>query len=127
MSHSRPQTRQVREHGQAKDWPQLRLIRVRGQSVTASSPCHQAREQSVRSRDKDTVSTGCQKAAAADGNRPQTDRNPALSTSAASFLTKIGCEPEQAQSRPSGGIVMATPQPTRSPVYVRNILVYVLI
>ena len=121
MSHSRPQTRQVREHGQAKDWPQLRLIRVRGQSAAASSPCHQAREQSVRCRDKDTVSTGCQKTAAADGNRPQTDRNPALSATAASFLTKIGSEPEQAQSGPSGGSVMATPQPTRFPVCIRSI------
>jgi hypothetical protein len=127
MSHSRPQTRQVHEHGQAKDWPQLRLIRVRGQSAAASSPRHQAREQSVRSRDKDTVSTGCQKAAATDGNRPQTDRNPALSMSAASFLTRIGCEPEQAKSCPGGRIVVAISQPTRFPVCIRSIQAYVLI
>jgi len=105
----------------------LRPIPVRGQSAAASSPCHQAREQSVRSRDKDTVSTGCQQAAATDGNRPQPGRNPALSTSAASFLTKIGCEHEQAQSRPSGGIVVAISLPPRFPVRVRGIGAYVLI
>jgi hypothetical protein len=121
MSHSRPQTRQVREHGQAKDWPQLQLIRVRGQSTAASNPCHQAREQSVCCRDKDTVSTGCQKAVAADGNRPQTDRNPALSTTAASFLIKIGFELEQAKSCPSGRIVVAISQPLRFPVRIRSI------
>jgi hypothetical protein len=120
MSRSRPQTRQVREHGQAKDWPHLRLIRVRGQSTAASNPCHQAREQSVRSRDKDTVSTSCQKAAATDGNRPQTDRNPALWTSAASVLIKIGCEPEQAKSCPSGRIVVATSQPPHFLVRIRS-------
>jgi len=105
----------------------MRLIRVRGQSTSSSSPCHQAREQSVRCRDKDTVSTGCQKAAATDGNRPQTDRNPALSTSPVSFLVKIGSEPEQAKSCPGGRIVVAISRPTRFSVHIRTIHAYVII
>jgi hypothetical protein len=121
MEHPRPQTRQIREHGQAKDKPQLRLIRVRDKSAAASSPCQQARQQTVRSRDKDTASTGCQAAAATDANGPQTGRNPELSTSAASFLTNIGCEPKQAENCPDHRIAVAISPPTRFPIHIRKI------
>jgi hypothetical protein len=124
MSCSRPGKRQIREHGQAKDRPQLRLIRVREQSVVASSPCQQARQQTVRSSDINADSTACNAAAATDGNDPQTGRNPELSRSTASFLTNIGCEPEQAENCAGGRIVVAISTPNRFPVQIRRIPTY---
>lgn len=103
------------------DRPQLRLIRVREQSAATSSQWHQVREQTVRSRDTDTASTGCQAAASTDANGPQTGRNPELSTSAASFLTNIGCEREPAKHCPDGRIVVAISPPTHFPVYILRI------
>jgi hypothetical protein len=121
MNCSQPEKLQVREHGQAKDRPQLRLIRVREQAAAASSQWHQARQQTVRSRGIDTVSTGCRTAAGTDANGPRTGRNPGLSPTAASFLTNIGCEPEPAPNCPGGRIVLAISPPTRFPVHIRSI------
>lgn len=62
-----------------------------------------------------------------DANGPQTGRNPALSTSAAPFLTNIGCEPKQAPNCPGGRIAVAISPPTRLPAHIRIFPVYVLI
>lgn len=121
MNCSQPEKWQIRGNGQAKDRPQLRLIRVRKQSVAASSPCHQARQQTVRSPDKDTASTGCQAEVATDANSPQTGRNSELSRSTASLLTNIGCEPEHAKNCPGVRILVAISPPTRFPVHIRSI------
>ena len=121
MNRRRPEARQVREHEQAEDRPQLRFNHVREQSAAASSLCHQAPQQTVRSRDEDASSSGCQATAATDANGPQTGHNPELSTSAASFPSSIGCEPEQPQVRPHRRIAVAVSRPIRFPVHIRNV------
>ena len=93
MNHAQPQTRQVREHGQAEARPQLRLIRVLEQSASASSPGQQAREQSVHIRGNDAASTAHDPAAATDMDTPQTDNNPEHAVTAAPSLAGIIREP----------------------------------
>jgi hypothetical protein len=127
MNCSQPGKQQIREHGLAKDRPQLRLIRVRKQSAVASSPCHQARQQTVRIPERTTDTAVREQALAMIANRPQTVRSLARSTSTISLLTKIGCEPRQAKNCPSRRIVVSMFPPASFPVHIRIIPAYVLI
>ncbi len=127
MNHSRPQTRQIREHGQAADRPQLRLIHVRAQSAAASRTRQRARQQSVRSPDKDTASTRSQMTTARAANGPQTGRNLGFPTSAASFLNNTGREPKQAKNCPGGRIAVAISPPISFLVRIRYNPAYVLL
>ncbi len=58
MNHARPQARQSSGHEQTEGRPQSRPIRVHEQSASVSSSRQQARQQPVRSRDQNMVSTG---------------------------------------------------------------------
>jgi len=127
MNHARPQARQIREREQSEDRPKLRLIRVREQSPVASSPRHRSRQQSVRSRDKDTISTGRNTAVATDMDTPQTDRNSEPAAAAASPLTGIGRAFEQVTNCPSHYIAVAISPLTCFPVHIRTIPTNVLI
>lgn len=124
MNHARTQSRPVREDGQAKSRPQLRLIRVRKQSAAASSPGQQARVQTVHIRGNDATSTGREPAAATELDIPQTDsiREPAVV--AVQPQTGMGREPVQAGSY---RIAVDILPPTNFPVCIRHNPAYVLL
>ena len=111
----------VREREQAEGSPQSRLIRIREQSASASSPRQQARPQSVRIRDEGTVSTVRDTAAATDADTPQTDRDSELSVATASPLIGNGRESKQPKGCPVRRIVVATSPPTNFRVHIHII------
>lgn len=98
MNLARPQTRQVREHGQAKSRHQLRLFRVREQSASAFSPRQQPRKQSVHIRGNDAASTGHNSATATGIDIPQPDCIRELATAAVQPQTGLGREPDLARN-----------------------------
>src|SRR5205809_5873305 len=67
--------------------PRTRFVRVRELSMSAFSPRPQTRSQTVRIRERITVSTVREQASAAETNCPQTVRSLDLSTSANSSRT----------------------------------------
>jgi hypothetical protein len=127
MNHARTQSRQVREHGQAKSRPQLRLIRVRKQSAAASSPGQQARVQTVHIRGNDAASTGREPVAATELDIPQTDpiREPVVA--AVQSQSGMGREPIQAGNCPIHRIAVDILPPTSFPVCIRHNPAYVLL
>lgn len=127
MNHARTQSRQIREDGQAKSRPQLRLIRVRKQSAAASSPGQQARAQTVRIRGDDAVSTVREPAAATGMDTPQADRVPQLAVAVVQPHTGIGREPDQAGGCPIHRIAVNISPPISFPIHIRSISAHVLI
>lgn len=127
MNLARPQTRQVREHGQAKSRPQLRLFRVREQSASAFSPRQQAREQSVHIRGIDAASTGHNLAVATDLDTPQTNRDSELATTTVATLTGIERGNEHAKSCPIRCIAVDILPPISFPVCIHHNSAYVLL
>jgi hypothetical protein len=127
MNQSRPQSRQGREHGQAANRPQLRLIRVREQSSSVSSPGQQAWEQSVHIRGNDAVSTGHDPAVATGEDTPQTDRDSELAAATVAPLTGIERGNEQVKRCPIRRIVVDILPPISFPVRIRYNPVYVLL
>jgi hypothetical protein len=126
MNQTRPQTRQIREHGQAEARPQLRLVHVRAQSAAASSPGQRAREQSVHVRGNDTSSTGHDLAVATDIDSSQADRDSELATATVEPLTGIERGNAQVKHCPIHGIAVDALPPISFPVHIRHISPYVL-
>lgn len=122
-----PQARQVREHGQAEIRPQMRLIPVREQSTSASSPGQRARKQSVHIRGNDEASTGRESAAATEMVIPQPDRICELAVAAVRPQTGLGCEPDQARNCSMQHIAVDILSPISFPVRIRHNPVYVLL
>ena len=82
-----PEPWHVHDRSPVGNSPRTRFIRVREQSMSALSPRPQARSQTVRIRERITVSTVRGQALAADTNCPQTARTLELST--ASLLPRL--------------------------------------
>ena len=122
MNRPRPQTRQIREREPAEGSPQSRLIHVREQSMSAPSPRPQARSQTVRIRERITVSTVRGQARAAATNCPQTVRSLALPMSANSSRTRIRRDPGLAGNCPRRRILVSLSWPAHFPVRLRFIL-----
>jgi len=127
MNPSRPQTRQIHEHGQARNRPQLRLIRVHEQSAAKSSPGQRPQEQSVNIRGNYAASIAHDRATATDTDTPQTEYNSTLAATAASSLTDIMQEPHQAKGCPIRHITVDILPPVSFPVHVRHNPAYVLL
>jgi len=127
MNRSRPQTRHSREHKQAQDRSQSRFIYVHEQAASAFSPRQQAKQQSVRNRDQDTISTRRATATAKDSDRPRSDHKPESSTSQVSTRTGIRRELKPTASHRRCDIVVAIAPPTTFPVHIRRISSHVLI
>ena len=121
MNHARPQARQSRGHEQTERRPQSRPIRVHEQSASVSSSRQQARQQPVRSRDQNMVSTGYGQTSAAGANSTQNSHSSALSTSEASTRSDFGREFEQTADCPRFRIVVAIAPLTNFPVHIRTI------
>ena len=109
------------------DRPQLRLIRVREQSASASSPRQQARAQTVHIRGNNAASTVREPAAAADLDIPRTGCIPELVVAAVQPQTGIGREPDQAGNCPIHRITVDILPPTSFPVHIRHNPAYVFI
>ncbi|MCI0748853.1 MAG: hypothetical protein L0Y58_25890 [Verrucomicrobia subdivision 3 bacterium] len=122
-----PQTWQIREHEQAQDRSQPRSIHVREQFASASFPRQKATQQSVRSRNQGTISTGSNTVAAKDSDGPQPDHKSEFSTSEVATPTGNGRELKPTASRPRCVIVVAIAPPTIFPVHIRRISSHVLI
>jgi hypothetical protein len=120
MNHARPQARQSRGHEQTEVSPQLRLIRVHEQSAFVSSPRQEARQQSVRNRGKDTVSTGYVQTSVADANSPRKSHSPVLSTAEASTRSDFSRESEQAANCPRHRIIVSIASAMKFPVHIRT-------
>lgn len=127
MNHSRLQARHIREHGQAKARPQLRLIHVLAQSAALSSPRQQAREQSVQVRGNDTPSTGHDPAVATDIHTPQTDRDSELAAATVSPQAGIKRGNAQVKHCPIRGIAVDISPPISFLVRIRYNPAYVLL
>jgi hypothetical protein len=123
MNHARPQSRQIREREQAKDSPQLRLIRVREQSTFASSP----RQRLVRSRDQGAVSPVRDLTAAMDMDTSRAGHYSELADAKTSLLTGSSREPEPAAIGPRQRLVVAISPLTSFPVLIRTISKHVRI
>lgn len=124
---SGPQTRQVREHGQAEIRPKLRLTRVRKLSAVASSPRQQAREQSVHVLSSDAASTGHEPAVTRNMDTPQTDRDSELAAATVATLTGVERGNEQAKRCPIRCIAVAILPPISFPVCIHHNSAYVLL
>lgn len=120
-----PQTRHVHEHKQAEVRPQLRLIRVREQSTSASSPSKRARAQPVHIRGNDAASTGRVSAAATGMDVPHTDRESEHVTATDAPLTGIEREPDRARNYPSRRIAVNVMPSFNFPVHIRHNPAYV--
>ncbi|MCI0748451.1 MAG: hypothetical protein L0Y58_23845 [Verrucomicrobia subdivision 3 bacterium] len=121
MNHARPQARQIREREQAEGSPQSRLIRVRERSASASNPRQQARQQSVRIRDEERVSTARDATAATDVDTPRAGRDSELAVATTSPLTCSGRESELAANCPRHRLAVAISPTIRFPVHIRII------
>jgi len=104
--------------------PQTRFVRVRELSMSALSPRPPARSQTVRIRERITVSTVRDQAFIADTNCPQTVRSLDLSTSANSSPTRILRDPRLARNCPRCGILVSILSPAHFPVRVRIIPIF---
>jgi hypothetical protein len=107
--------------------PQVRLIHIREQSASASSPCQQARKQSVHIRGNDAASIGHDPAVATDTDTPQTDRDSELVAATVAPLTGIEREPDTAENYPIRRIAGDNSPPIGFPVHIRHISPYVLL
>jgi len=107
--------------------PRTRFVRVRELSMSAFTPRPHARSQTVRIRERITVSTVREQASAVDTNCPQTVRSLELSTSANSSRTRILRDPRLAMNCPRCGILDSISSPARFHVHIRMIASYVLI
>ena len=117
-----PRTRQIRDLEQSTNKPQPQPIRVREQSMSALSPRPQARSQTVRIRERITVSTVRGQTLAADTNCPQTVRSLAPSMSANSSRPRIRRDPRLARNCPRRRMLVSIMWPARFPVRLRFIL-----
>ena len=127
MNRSQPRTRQIRELEQAQGRTRTPIVRVREQSANTLSQRAQTRQQTVRIRDRASVSTVCDQASAADANGSQTVRSLLPSTSAISPLTNIDRDSRLAMNCPNHRIVVSNSPPTSFPVHIRIIRAYVFI
>ena len=115
-------TREIHELEQSLIRMKTRAIRVRGQSMSALSPRPQARSQTVRIRERITVSTVRGQALAADTNCPQTVRSLAPSMSANWSRPRIRRDPRLARNCPRRLMLASILWPARFPVRLRFIL-----
>jgi hypothetical protein len=122
-----PQSRQIREQEQSENRTLTRSMRVREQSMSAVTPCPQSRSQTVRIRERITVSTVREQALATDTSRPQTVRSLELSTSVNSSRSRILRELQRARNAPRRRIRISTWSPARFPIRIRIIPFYVRI
>ena len=94
--------------------PRTRFVRIRELSMSALSPRPQTRSQTVRIRERITVSTVQEHALAVDSNCPQTVRSLELSTSANWSRTRPLREHRLARNCPRRRILVSTSSPARS-------------
>jgi hypothetical protein len=125
MNHARPQTRQVRDHGQAKSRPQLRAIHVRDLSASAIRPRQQAREQSVHIRGNDAALTGHNADVATDIDTPQTDCIRERAAVTVATLTDIESGNQQVKRCPIHRFAVDILPPISFPVRIRHNPAYV--
>ena len=112
----------VHDRGPVGNSPRTRFVRVREQSMSALSPRPQARSQTVRIRERITVSTVRGQALLADTNCPQTVRSLAPSMSAHSSRPSIRRDHRLASNCPRRRMLASILWPARFPVRLRFIL-----
>ena len=114
-----PEPWHVHDRSPVGNSPRTRFIRVREQSLSAHSPRPQARSQTVRIRERITVSTVRGQALAADTNCPQTVRSLAPSMSANWSRPRIRRDPGLARNCPRRRILVSLSSPAHVPVRLR--------
>ena len=117
-----PEPWHVHDRSPVGNSPRTRFIRVREQSMSAHSPRPQARSQTVRIRERITVSTVRGQTLAADTNCPQTVRSLAPSMSANWSRPRIRRDPRLARNCPRRLMLASILWPARFPVRLRFIL-----
>ena len=117
-----PEPWHVHDRSPVGNSPRTRFPRVREQSMSAHSPRPQARSQTVRIRERITVSTVRGQALLADTNCPQTVRSLAPSMSANSSRPSIRRDPRLARNCPRRRMLVSILWPARFPVRLRSIL-----
>ena len=127
MNRSRPQPRQIREREQSRNKAQMRIVRVREQSMSAFSPRTGARQRTVHEHGDATALTVREQSLAADLNCPPTGRSREQSTSPHLSRTGIARELGQARKSPQGRIAIAISPPTTFPVHIRIIPAYAIV
>ena len=119
-----PQTRHIHENKLVQDRTQPRIGHVRKQSVTALTPRHQSRSQTIRVRAQATASIVREQAAAADVNCPQTVRSLKQSSAATWSQTQFVRDRGPVKSDPRRRIAVSAWASASFPVFIQIIAPY---